>query len=202
MSNQIIPKLTLYDFFAMLVPGSFIEVELYSIFSKQPLSKVLSHLDLKIIQIVVATIIAYFLGLLAAKTIECLYYTISRPFNCIMELSYCIFKKKNKQHALRKSIKPNKESFNSAYYKIMELDRNHTSSLGTIKAQERQFAMLRTMIIPILLLFLMSICCCCKDEGLNSCWILIILLIDIIAMLYTQFRIYMCVWEDYAYLPK
>lgn len=200
MSNQIIPKLTLYDFFAMLVPGSLIEVELYSIIANQQLSDVLSHLNLGIIQIAVATIIAYLLGLLAAKIMDCLYYVLSCPYIFLMELSYCIFKKKNVRHAIRNSITPNKESFYNAYYKIMELDRTHATSLGTIKTQERQFAMLRTMIVPILMILFMSICCCHKDEYLNGWCILFLLLIDVLAMLYTQFRIYMCVWEDNAYL--
>ena len=80
----------------------------------------------------------------------------------------------------------------------MEKDKDHATSLVTINAQERQFAMLRTMLIPLFLFFFIQICSVCISVWLK----LGLIAVDILAMLYTQFRIYMCVWEDYAYLPK
>lgn len=191
MSNQIIPKLTLYDFFAMLVPGSLIEVELYSIIANQQLSDVLSLLNLGIIQIAVATIIAYLLGLLAAKLTDFFHYIVKRHNNCVLKRSIKYFKKQNPN--IETTIRPDKEFYNIAYYKIMEKDKDHATSLVTINAQERQFAMLRTMFVPLLLLF-----CCSKDYG----GIFTLIIVDFLAMIYTQIRIYICVWEDYAYLPK
>ena len=196
MNNQIISKLTLYDFFAMLVPGSLIEVELDSIIANQQLSDVLSLLNLGIIQIAVATIIAYLLGLLAAKLTDFFHYIVKRHSNCVLKRSIKYFKKQNPNNET--TIRPDKEFYNMAYYKIMEKDKDHATSLVTINAQERQFAMLRTMLIPLFLFFFIQICSVCISVWLK----LGLIAVDILAMLYTQFRIYMCVWEDYAYLPK
>lgn len=192
MDKSTISKLTLYDFFAMLLPGSLIELELYLIIAKSPQP----CLELNVPQSAIVIIIAYLLGLFAAKLMDIFHYIVKKHCNCLLKCSIKCFNKQNSNNET--TIRPDKEFYNMAYYKIMEKDKDHATSLVTINAQERQFAMLRTMLIPLFLFFFIQNCSVCISVWLK----LGLIAIDILAMLYTQFRIYMCVWEDYAYLPK
>jgi hypothetical protein len=198
-------KLTMYDFFAMVIPGLLILL-LFRCIVGCYLS-----LNCEMVNngwfIVFVLIFSYLIGLLWNKFME-LFFCKFRNCNFFIKQQYNKFAldyKKESGKEINGIDKNFKHEYYKAYYFLME-----KNCLNSIPVLEAQVALVRNLIVLILFYIIIFIHCdnviyhYVKSQLHNTFGLAILLLIIFIGMICLLFKIqdkiYYLIWEGYEYI--
>lgn len=201
-------KLSMYDFFAILLPGFFISLLLACLsrgyfHSSQNISD-------GIYTLIVIVVLSYLVGIAYHKLIEYICKKLGFRNNKEgIKKQLEVFNAWLSQSRLKADTEDNTDimiKYYGAYYFLME-----KNCLNSIPVLEAQFVFLRNM-IPLLCIYAIMICFCqtwsCYAKTLAGCpCVLIVFLLLLVGVLIylanrIQKKIYYLVWEGYYFLSK
>lgn len=199
-------KLSMYDFFAILLPGFLILLLLACLFCWN--CNATSGISVDVYFLTVVVTLSYLVGIVYHKFIEYIYgkFGWRNKENCIkMQLARLDADWDNQLLQLEGETNL-KEKYYEAYYFLME-----KNCLNSILVLEAQFVLLRNM-IPLLIIYAAMICSCktlscyVSSFACYPCTIIVFLFLLAALLIYIvcciQKKIYYLVWEGYYFMKK
>ena len=200
---DVTSKISMYDFFAILIPGFFILLLVYSCSTK-------NAYDADVYSILIVAVLSYLVGMVYHKLIECLFEKLGWRNNedCIKKQLDKLNNKLGKCKLIFdfEGTTGIKVKYYEAYYFLMEKD-----CLNSIPVLEAQFVFLRNM-IPLCVIYGIAICACntlaCNVAcfvGLPCCIIAFLFVLAIVLAFIAiciQKKIYYLVWDGFKFLKN
>jgi hypothetical protein len=199
-------KTSLYDFFAMVIPG-FLWLLLISFWCNWHFTFAGYSTD-SIIGGTLLFIACYTIGLVYHKLVERITNKCFRNNECSIKDKWKKFKADYEEDGGTSELNTNgsRHDYFTGYYALMK-----ENMLYNIPVLEAQVAFLRNMVLITLvyiITYIYSMCCCgcsfCCHLPINPCCLVVALLILLFfmvkAFISIQNKIYYLVWEGYEYL--